>query len=199
MSVCKRNKGRAKVSNAQTTRDDFCRIFSQDMKSLYLLSLLLTADHKRAEQCFAAGMEECIEGNPVFKEWAHAWTRRAIIKRAIQIVSPLEPQTVPIKSRADEMGLDATAHRSDLHPTLATIMQFNRLERFVYVMSVLERYSDHECATLLNTTKDRISEARTRALQGLSLRQTVNLPPAEVVGKLLNIHNNAEQFHAKQV
>jgi DNA-directed RNA polymerase specialized sigma24 family protein len=189
MTICKRNLASAKVSGAQTTRDDFCNIFKQDMQSLYLLSLLLTADHKLAEQCYAAGMEDCIEGNPVFKQWAQAWTRRAIIKHALTVVSPLRQQTEP--------SVDAS-HEADLHPELVRVMQLNPLERFVYVMSVLERYSDHECATLLNTTKDRVSDARTRALQRLSIRSGVNLAPVEIVGKLLNISNNVAQFQAKR-
>ena len=95
MSICGRHEASTKGSSTRTTRDDFCRIFTQDMKSLYLLSFLLTADHKRAEHCFAAGMEDCVAGNPVFKEWANAWSRRAIIKNAIRVVSPLSHPTNP--------------------------------------------------------------------------------------------------------
>ena len=50
--------------------DDFHRVFDEDMNSLYLLSLLLTADRVKAEQCFVSGLEDAVESNPVFKEWA---------------------------------------------------------------------------------------------------------------------------------
>jgi hypothetical protein len=63
---------------ASATRTDFCRIFRDDMKSLYLLALVLTADHEKAEQCFVAGLADSVEGNAVFKEWAAAWARRTI-------------------------------------------------------------------------------------------------------------------------
>ena len=41
-------------SAAYATGADSCRIFSENMKGLYLLALLLTADPVRAEQCFVA-------------------------------------------------------------------------------------------------------------------------------------------------
>jgi hypothetical protein len=58
---------------------DFCRIFHQQMDSLYLLPFLLTLDREKAEQCFVSGLEDSAKGNRVFKEWAHAWARRTII------------------------------------------------------------------------------------------------------------------------
>src|ERR1700721_2745548 len=69
-------------------RDDFRRIFNEDMNSLFLLSFLLTADHEKAEQCFVSGLEEAVEGNPVFKEWARAWARRTIIQNAVRAIDP---------------------------------------------------------------------------------------------------------------
>jgi hypothetical protein len=180
MSICGRHEASTKGSSTRTTRDDFCRIFTQDMKSLYLLSFLLTADHKQAEHCFAAGMEDCVAGNPVFKEWANAWSRRAIIKNAIRVVSPLSHPTNP-----GGPALNAVEWESDLSPALAVVTQLGPLERFAYVMSVLERYSDHECSTLLITTKEQVVAARTRALRHLSVSDGINASPAEVVGKLL--------------
>src|SRR6516225_6532078 len=67
---------------------DFCSIFHQDMDVLYRLALALTGDAGQAEQCFVAGLDECIEGNAVFKEWARSWSRRVVIKNAIRIISP---------------------------------------------------------------------------------------------------------------
>lgn len=37
-----------------TIPQDFCRIFAEDQTALYLLSLVLTADSEKAEQCFVA-------------------------------------------------------------------------------------------------------------------------------------------------
>src|SRR5580698_3618009 len=67
---------------------NFCEIFTEEMRSLYLLSFLLTADTDKAEQCFLHAMEECVEGADVFMEWARSWARRAVSKHAIRMIMP---------------------------------------------------------------------------------------------------------------
>lgn len=163
MSICGRRPATAKFPTAQTTREDFCQIFTQEMNSLYLLSFFLTGDHEKAEQGFTAGMEDCVQGNPVFQEWARAWSRRAIIKNAIRIASPW---TQGLNATVPE--LNPAEWNADIRSAFAVVAQMQPLDRFVYVMSVLERYSDHECATLLNTTKEQVVAARTRALRRLA-------------------------------
>ena len=86
---------RKKEAQLSTTRvqgyasqDEFCQIFADDENALYLLSLLLTADGSKAEKCFVAGLEDSIQGNPVFKEWARSWSKRMIVKNAIRMISP---------------------------------------------------------------------------------------------------------------
>jgi|ERR1043166_597004 hypothetical protein len=53
---------------------DFQRIFNEDMVGLHRLAFLLTVDEARAEQCFVTGLEDSIHGNPVFRQWARAWS-----------------------------------------------------------------------------------------------------------------------------
>src|SRR5215831_12702586 len=72
---------------------DFCGIFKENIMGLYSLSLLLTADHAKAEQCFVGGFEDSVHSNRVFKQWAHSWSRRNIVKRAIRMIQP-SPQEV---------------------------------------------------------------------------------------------------------
>jgi hypothetical protein len=60
---------------------DFRRAFSEEIDSLYVLSLLLAAEPEKAEQCFVSGLEDSVNGKTVFKECAHSWARRAIIER----------------------------------------------------------------------------------------------------------------------
>ena len=67
---------------------DFRRIFSEEIDSLYVLWLLLTADPEKAEQCFVSSLEDSVNGKPVFKECAHSWARRAIIQNAVRIIKP---------------------------------------------------------------------------------------------------------------
>src|SRR5690242_4219739 len=79
---------------------DFQRIFSEDMVGLHRLAFLLTADQARAEQCFVAGLEDSIHGNPVFRQWARAWSKRAIIQNAIKTMAPAPPQHRPGQEKA---------------------------------------------------------------------------------------------------
>src|SRR5216683_4098356 len=74
-------------------RADFCAVFEKDIKPLYQLAFLLTANHKEAEQCFASTVEEAFKKQSVFKEWTRSWVRRTLIKNAIQIVSPASPRS----------------------------------------------------------------------------------------------------------
>jgi hypothetical protein len=68
--------------------DDFRQVFDEHMNSLYLLAFLLTADQEKAERCFVSGLEDAVEGSPVFKEWAHSWARRAVILNAVRVLRP---------------------------------------------------------------------------------------------------------------
>ena len=67
---------------------DFCEVFEQDTRLLYLLAFLLTTNHKESEQCFVVTVEEALKEETVFKEWARSWVRRRMIENAAGIVSP---------------------------------------------------------------------------------------------------------------
>jgi hypothetical protein len=67
---------------------DFGRIFTQERNGLYLLLFLLTADREKAEQCLVSGVEDSVEGNPVFKKWARSWAQRTIIQNAVKVIHP---------------------------------------------------------------------------------------------------------------
>src|SRR5258708_37227748 len=81
------------MKSEDTTSDDFRKLFTED-NNLYLLSFLLTANCEEADRCFVAGLADCVDGNPVFKEWASSWARSIIVHNAIRI---LRPHTVPEK------------------------------------------------------------------------------------------------------
>ena len=154
------------------TQADFRRVFQEDMNRLYLLSFLLTGERDLAEQCFVSGLTMSSEGNPVFKEWATSWARRTIILTAIRMVRPRlgDPQrsSVPPKSA----GPSAISRAE-----IANIIALPPFERFVFVMSVLECYTEQECSLLLGCTRREATEARERALrrtgEGAELRRKV--------------------------
>jgi len=162
-----------KRASVYATRSDFCRIFMEDMDGLYLLLLLLTADHDKAEQCFVVGLEDCVQGNPVFKEWAHSWSRRTIIKHAIRMISP-----VPNQARStSEITSNEVEGASEANASMAAVFRLEPFERFVFVMAVLEGYSNQECALLLNCMRQDVVTLRARALQHLALADVRLITP----------------------
>jgi len=149
---------------AYANSDDFRRIFDEDMNSLYLLAFLLTADREKAEQCFVAGLEDSVEGNPVFKEWARSWARRAIIQNAVRVINP-RPAEGSGRSRSASVDSDDRMLQAEQHVEIAAVLGLEPFERIVFVMAVLERYSDHECSLLLGCPRRDVLAARTRSLQ----------------------------------
>ena len=139
---------------------DFCRIFDKEMPSLYLLAYLLTADHSLAEECFVHGLEEATRSNRVFKEWARSWARRTVIRNAIDMVH-LRAAYDNARSSQGDSARPATGAES----RIAAVVALPAFERLVFVMSVLERYSDQDCARLLDCARSAVSAGRSRAFR----------------------------------
>lgn len=149
--------------------DDFRQVFDEKMNSLYLLGFLLTADQEKAEQCFVSGLEDAVEGNPVFKEWAQSWARRVVILNAVRILRPRpEDGNGGARSSFDPVNNNGKALPSPLQAEIAAVLGLEPFARFVYVITVLERYSDQECSVLLGSTRRDVVAARTHAFQQLA-------------------------------
>lgn len=140
---------------------DFCRIFAEQMDELYVLSFLLNANHQAAEQGFMSALNDCYRATHVFKEWANSWSRRAVIQNAIQRVQP--GMQVPARAQFDQMS-ESVALPQNGSP-LPAVLGLAPFDRFVFVLSVLEKYSDHEVKTLLDCTRQDVVLARNRALK----------------------------------
>ena len=154
----------AREMTPYASREEFCWIFVKDLGNLYLLSLLLTGDHPTAEDCFLHGFEDTLKGLPVFKERAQTWARRTIIQRAIQMVRP-RPTNGSVSSTTSSGSMSPALR----HPAeIANVFELPQFERFVFVISVLERYSCHECALLLACSRGDVLVARTGALQRIA-------------------------------
>jgi DNA-directed RNA polymerase specialized sigma24 family protein len=142
------------------------------MSTLYLLSLLLTGDRVKAEECFVAGIEKSTRGNRVFKEWARSWARRTIIQSAIRLIAPRHRTGRTMRNRVSPRGLHYVPLA--LEAEVSAILDLAPFERFVFVMSVLERYSEHDCSILLGCSRGDVAAALAGALQHL--------------GRLMNFH-----------
>jgi DNA-directed RNA polymerase specialized sigma24 family protein len=138
-------------------------ILAEEMRSLYLFSFLLTADTATAEQCYLQGLGECVEGISVFMDWMHSWARRTILKHAVRMIRPA-PEKTNNWSLISLKG-PTTLERNSF---FAAIVALSAFERFVFVMSVLEKQSDEDCSMLLGCSRRDVMIARELALQRLA-------------------------------
>jgi DNA-directed RNA polymerase specialized sigma24 family protein len=147
------------------TYQDFLKIFDEDMPGLYQLSFLLTGDHQKGEKCFVAGMEACAKENRVFREWARTWAKRVIVQNAIRELQPR-----PSHSGSFEQFPPAFSHKKGPLERfdVDAVLGLADFERFVFVLCVLERYREHECALFLGCSASEVREARTQAIQELA-------------------------------
>lgn len=164
LEKCLTRKNRA---NEYATTEDFRKIFAEDLDGLYQMAFLLTRDQAKAEQCFVSGLDDAVKANNVFKDWARSWAKRAIIKNAIRALRPqpaisdsfLSIPHKPEPSSASSLEADS-------------VLALDDFQRFVFVMSVLEPYSEQECARLLGCSFREVRAARAQAIRqvGDSLR-----------------------------
>jgi DNA-directed RNA polymerase specialized sigma24 family protein len=155
------------LANDYATVKDFRVVFADGLNDLYRLSFMLTGDHQKAQRCFLSAQEDCGKANRVFKEWAGSWARRTIIQSAIRELKP--------RSSIERLS-SFTVHPcscefpggGELQFALDAVLALDDLERFVFVMSVLERYSDHECALLLGCPHRQVEQIRSEAFAQLT-------------------------------
>lgn len=141
----------------------FCALFSEELDSLYQLSFLVIGAHDKAERCLLAGLEDCCRVNHVFWNGALSWAKCTIIRHAIR---ELRPRPHRDSSSWAELDLRSSGklpnYRSGYFKAEA-VLTLEDFERFVFVISVLEGYSDHDCAKFLDCSLLEVREARTQA------------------------------------
>jgi DNA-directed RNA polymerase specialized sigma24 family protein len=165
MSYQRQTRTGDESANEYATQEDFCRVFTENMNGLYQLSYLLTGDDEKAQQCFVAGLEQSVKANKVFKDWARSWAKRAIIKNAIRALQPQPAEagsslTAGVVSEKNKLRIIR-----DGHLEIDSVLALEDFERVVFVMTVLERYSDHESALLIGCSIEEIQAARICALE----------------------------------
>lgn len=103
-----------------------------------------------------------MNGVAVATDWAHSWAKRAVIKNAIRLTGLNRGSA---KCNAREDGTTQSCHK---YLTISNILELGDLERVVFVMSVLERYSDRDSAGLLGRVTQEVREARVQALRHIA-------------------------------
>lgn len=154
------------------SHEDFHAIFNEELEGLYQLSFLLTRDPTKAERCLVGGLEDCVTGNPVFHEWARCWAKRNILQNAIRELKPKPKRVNPPVAGAKFPGVDGPWRGPAGGFELYAVLRLEDFKRFVFIMSVLERYSEHDCALLLGSSIREIREARVGALKDLIEKST---------------------------
>jgi DNA-directed RNA polymerase specialized sigma24 family protein len=165
MTLLQKIRDRPAKPHERTFGIEFCELFKREIKGLYLLAFLLTANGETAEQCFISSLEDCLEGIAVDDEWAHSWAKRVVAKNAIRLVVhhvPCSGSKVLLLFRQRD---DEPSERSADNRTLMGVLALGDLERVVFVMTVLEQLSDRDSAALLGCLPDEVRAARMRALQ----------------------------------
>lgn len=166
---------------AYATSAEFCGVFAENMDNMHLLSFLLTADLTRAEECFVSGLEDCVDRSYVFRDWARSWARRTIIQNAIRMLAP-RPSQPAVGEECREILNCRLGQTPEAHNSFASILALETFERFVFVMSVLERYSDQDCSVLLGRSRQEIGEARMRALLHVAESDRLRTIPSSACG-----------------
>jgi DNA-directed RNA polymerase specialized sigma24 family protein len=144
------------------TEADFRRVFKEEMNSLFALAALLTTDFARAEECFCRALDGSLDALWVSIERAGSWARRAVVNQAIQLIAPRRERTQsPIAPVFD------WPETSSLKNPVAALCSLEPFERFVVVMTLLEKQSDSDCALQLECTRQDVGAARVSALRKL--------------------------------
>jgi DNA-directed RNA polymerase specialized sigma24 family protein len=166
--VTERAHIQVREANVYASPEDFHTVFNEGLKELYQLSFLLTRDPATAERCLVSGLEDCVSGNRVFREWARSWAKRTILQTAIRELKPRPNQPNSLLSNAKYSNMDQYSKDPGGRFEIDAVLRLADFDRFVFVMSVLEHYSEHGCALLLGCSARDIREGRTRALKELA-------------------------------
>jgi hypothetical protein len=169
---------REQEGDLYASNKDFHTMFNEDLKGLYQLSFLLTRDPAKAERCLVSGLADCVSGNRVFREWARSWAKRTIVQNAIRELKPRPSQSNSPLSGAMFSDMDQHSNGAGGHFEIDAVLRLTDFDRFVFVMSVLEHYLEHDCALLLGCSARDIREGRTRAVKELA-----DSPPKEASRK----------------
>jgi hypothetical protein len=165
-SVLSNDPTRLSSGNEYATADDFRELFASDMVDLFNLAFLLTADAEKAEHCLLLTMQECMVTGSVFKWWLPVWTKNALMRNGIRIVteSPICPPRKISHDGAHSSTSGSKKRAINRLDESAVILQLSDFDRLVYVISLVEHYPTRDCATLMGRTTQEVVDARNRAV-----------------------------------
>jgi hypothetical protein len=100
-----------------------------------------------------------------------------IIVNAVRAINP-RPREASGRSSSASISSQGKAPSVE-QVEIATVLALEPFERFVYVITVLERYSEQECSVLLGCARQDVVAARTRAFEqiGSAMASHSRQPP----------------------
>jgi hypothetical protein len=81
------------------------------------------------------------------------------------------------------------AQTPEANAAITNILKLRDFERFVFVLSVLETYSDQDCSVLLGCSRQDVREAKTRALQQLAESAATSITTGSPAANQLHHHS----------
>jgi DNA-directed RNA polymerase specialized sigma24 family protein len=90
------------------------------------------------------------------------------VQNAIRELKPRPGLSNSSVSAAIFLDIDQLSSGPTNHFEIDAVFGLEDYERFVFVLSVLEHYSQHDCALLLGSSVPEVREAHIRALNGVA-------------------------------
>ncbi|HEX8924544.1 MAG TPA: hypothetical protein VF786_02070 [Terriglobales bacterium] len=163
-----RKRSRLEEERKYANAEDFQQVFTVDGNRLYQLAFMLAGDRETAERIITAGLEDTMNSTGVFKDWARNWAKHAVIRNAIRIVNPQPREDAEFYVSATLPTTIEPINLQDRELALNRVLNLAEFDRFVFVITVLERYTDHDCALLLSAFLRDVRHSRFRAIQNLA-------------------------------
>jgi hypothetical protein len=149
--------------------------FVTQRKELFWLAFLLTGDRSLSLETVTEAAEWRDSSDPFFRNWMVSWARKLVIVRARSAMDgALSASARRLRQRQAAARLEApqpvdwTLGESDKMQLERALLAIDLLPRWVLLLTVFERVSLDEAATLLRVDHDLVAFARTVGLMELS-------------------------------
>jgi hypothetical protein len=98
------------------------------------------------------------------------------------------------RDSSGEASHDRSIRIGTERPEISVVLALPAFERFVFVMSVLEGYSDYNCSLLLACTRAEVTAARNRALRDIGV--SAERISAEIRQELIELGERVDPLKA---
>lgn len=151
------------------------RTFAKERSELLWLAYLLTGDRANSVQAVASAMDVDDAGNPFFRNWMISWSRKLVIAKALSAVEKDMAESAertqnrncprPAEMPGRDWRLNPAAGKAELERALLAIDLFPRC---AVLLTVFEKVSEEDAATLLNTDRQLLRTAKAIGLAELT-------------------------------